>query len=217
MMNKDDFMGLQEDLFIRECRRKTAFYLAEAEEARVNTEAYKKMHISLKDLSAKLAAANLRNQNLIVQATETINICNSKIDFASSEFARANKMFEQYDADVDVAKEQLRLMTERAQKAEKALADLRQQNNETLASNNSAVLALNDATTELKKLASVVPDRQIPAPEYFTRTIRSKHFNNQINDLISKGDLRTDPRKSSNILQRPWYEATPESDTSLDT
>lgn len=100
---------------------------------------------------------------------------------------------------------QLTDATQRADLAEKEVLRLRERNAESVAVANSAALTLRQTVTAL------VGEKGGTASDsnYFLRTLRTANYHSQVDQLLANGSLRNDPRQTSLVQERAWYEAGP--------
>lgn len=100
---------------------------------------------------------------------------------------------------------QLAEATQRAELAEKEVFRLRERNAESVAVANSAALTLRQTVDALvgEKGGSVSDSN------YFLRTLRTVNYHSQVDQLLANGSLKGDPRQTSLVQERAWYEAGP--------
>lgn len=100
---------------------------------------------------------------------------------------------------------QLADASRRAELAEREVVRLRERNAESVAVANSAALTLNQTVDALigEKGGSVSDSN------YFLRTLRTANYHSQVDQLLANGSLIRDPRQTSLVQERAWYEAGP--------
>jgi len=196
MLTPNDAMGLAEDLAIINAHRRSIASKSEM-------DVHQRSQYAIKLLGEKLDEAGATIERLAGEIKKG-NDCNAQW------VEHGKKM----DAALAKAKEDLRLMQERAIKAETELMDMRDRNAASVASSNAAALALKDAVADLEKVASSSTAPSVQPPEYYLRTVRTRHFNKQVNELMARGQLKVDPRTSPEMKARVWYEENPDAGVS---
>lgn len=106
---------------------------------------------------------------------------------------------------INELRRQLAAATQRADLAESEVLRLREKNAESVAVANSAALTLRQAVSALieEKGGSKTDSN------YFLRTLRTANYHSQVEQLLANGLLKKDPRQTSLVSDRPWYEASP--------
>lgn len=93
-------------------------------------------------------------------------------------------------------------VTQRAEMAEQEVTRLRERNAESVAVANSAALTLRQTVNALVEEKGGSEDDS----NYFLRTLRTANYHSQVEQFLANGALKRDPRRTSLVSERPWYE-----------
>lgn len=111
---------------------------------------------------------------------------------------------------INELRRQLATATQRADLAESEVLRLREKNAESVAVANSAALTLRQTVSALiEGKGGAQSDAN-----YFLRTLRTANYHSQVEQLLSNGSLKTDPRQTSVVLERAWYDVSASTDLS---
>jgi hypothetical protein len=105
---------------------------------------------------------------------------------------------------INELRRQLAAATQRVDLAESEVLRLREKNAESVAVANSAALTLRQTVSALvEENGGSQTDSN-----YFLRTLRTANYHLQVEQLLSSGLLKQDPRHTSLVLERSWYEVS---------
>ena len=117
--------------------------------------------------------------------------------------AMSAKKIDEQAATIKALQSQLNGLMQRAELAEQEIIRLREKNAESVAVANSAALTLRETVRILVSNNGGSEDDS----NYFLRTLRTKNYHSQVERLLADGSLKNDPRRTSLVTERAWYES----------
>lgn len=100
-------------------------------------------------------------------------------------------------------------LANRVKELEVQLSTLQSEMNEVLEGKNEFIAIIKGTEKALEdaaaNIASVSGISLAEINEHYLRRLRSNYYNDHITDLLKKGYLSKDPRKSEKVLKRRWF------------